>query len=130
MELAVHRDHKIWIDQCAATECIRDRFGPGAALEYLIGEKLFHFVWAASEHAEFASELPSFVGRVRRFFTPTELRGYLDHLGKTAYRGAKTVDRDTGYTSYTGTMYPEIEGMDFRLLSIFRYLRIRKLLLE
>ena len=39
--------HKIWIDQCAATENIRDHFGPQDALGYLIGEKLFTFLWAA-----------------------------------------------------------------------------------
>ena len=36
--------HKIWIEQCAATEDIRDRFGAKNALDYLIGEKLFTFV--------------------------------------------------------------------------------------
>jgi hypothetical protein len=35
--------HKIWIEQCAATQGIRDRFGMKSALDYLIGEKLFHF---------------------------------------------------------------------------------------
>jgi len=45
--------HKIWIEQCEATEGIRYRFGMKNALDYLIGEKLFHFVQAA--------ELPAFL---------------------------------------------------------------------
>ncbi len=36
--------HKIWIDQSAATEGIRERFGLDDALNYLIGEKLFSFL--------------------------------------------------------------------------------------
>ena len=36
--------HKIWIDQCAATEDIRESFGLDNALDYLIGEKLFSFL--------------------------------------------------------------------------------------
>jgi hypothetical protein len=39
--------HKIWIEQCAATEGIRERFGLESALGYLIGEKIFSFVRAA-----------------------------------------------------------------------------------
>lgn len=39
--------HKIWIDQCAATEGIREKFGLEDALNYLIGEKLFSFPHAA-----------------------------------------------------------------------------------
>jgi len=34
--------HKIWIDQCAATEDIRESFGPENAMDYLIGEKTSH----------------------------------------------------------------------------------------
>jgi len=30
--------HKVWIEQCAATEAIRERFGLENALDYLIGE--------------------------------------------------------------------------------------------
>ena len=32
--------HKIWIDQCEATEDICERFGVEDAIRYLIGEKL------------------------------------------------------------------------------------------
>ena len=62
--------HKIWIDQCAATEGIRERFGLEDALDYLIGEKLFTFLMASEQDRQFATELPAFVDEIRRIFTP------------------------------------------------------------
>ena len=50
--------HKIWIDQCAATEDIRDHLGLHNALDYLIGEKLFSFLRAAEQDPLFAAEVP------------------------------------------------------------------------
>jgi hypothetical protein len=44
--------HKIWIDQCAATEDIRESLGPEKALDYLIGEKLFTFLMASEQDPE------------------------------------------------------------------------------
>ena len=61
--------HKIWIDQCAATEDIRESFGPEKALDYLIGEKLFTFLMASEQDPEFAAEVPAFVDEIRRIFT-------------------------------------------------------------
>jgi hypothetical protein len=72
--------HKIWIEQCAATEDIRERFGLKNALDYLIGEKLFTFVTASEQDPDFATELPAFVTAIRRLFAPGEIREYLDHL--------------------------------------------------
>lgn len=77
--------HKSWIEQCEATEGIRERFGLQNALDYLIGEKLFHFVQVAEQRPEFAAELPAFVAEIRRLFTAGEIREYLDHLEKTKY---------------------------------------------
>ena len=62
--------HKIWIDQCAATEDIRDNFGPHSALDYLIGEKLFSFLRAAEQDPPFAAEVPDFIREIRRLFQP------------------------------------------------------------
>ena len=53
--------HKIWVEQCAATEDIRQRFGLQSALDYLIGEKLFTFVEASEKDHLFEQELPAFV---------------------------------------------------------------------
>ena len=75
--------HKIWIEQCAATEDIRGRFGLENALDYLIGEKLFSFVMASERDPDFAAELPAFIAEIRRIFTAEEIRAYLDHLART-----------------------------------------------
>ena len=77
--------HKIWIEQCAATENIRERFGLKNALDYLIGEKLFTFVTASEQDSEFAAELPAFVTAIRRLFGPGEIREYLDDLEQTKF---------------------------------------------
>ena len=77
--------HKIWIDQCAATEDIRESFGLENALDYLIGEKLFTFLMASEQDPQFAAEVPAFVDEIRRIFTPAEIRTYLDHLERTKF---------------------------------------------
>lgn len=77
--------HKIWIDQCAATEDIRDNFGPHSALGYLIGEKLFSFLRAAEQDPLFAAEVPDFIREIRRLFTAEVICDYLDRLEKTKY---------------------------------------------
>jgi hypothetical protein len=86
--------HKIWIEQCEATEGIRDRFGLEDALDYLIGEKLFHFVQAAEQHPEFAAELPAFVAEVQRLFTTGQIRDYLNDLEKRKYLAPREPDLD------------------------------------
>ena len=77
--------HKIWIDQCAATEDIRESFGLKDALDYLIGEKLFTFLMASERDTEFAAEVPAFVDEIRRIFTPEEIRTYLDDLERKKF---------------------------------------------
>jgi hypothetical protein len=77
--------HKIWVDQCAATEDIRESFGLKDALDYLIGEKLFTFLMASEQDAEFAAEVPAFVDEIRRIFTPKEIRTYLDDLERKKF---------------------------------------------
>lgn len=77
--------HKIWIEQCAATEDIREQFGTTNALDYLIGEKLFSFVEAAERDSDFAAELPAFVAAIQRLFSAEEIRTYLDHLERTKF---------------------------------------------
>ena len=72
--------HKIWVEQCAATEDICEQFGVRNALDYLIGEKLFHFVEAAEKDADFARELPAFVAAIQRLFPADEIRAYIDQL--------------------------------------------------
>ena len=77
--------HKIWIEQCVATEDIRERFGLDDALHYLIGEKLFSFVQASEEDSDFAAELLAFVLEIRRIFSPREISVFLDELERTKF---------------------------------------------
>jgi hypothetical protein len=77
--------HKIWIDQCAATEDIRDHFCLSNALDYLIGEKLFSFLRTAEQDPLFAAELPDFIREIQRLFTAEVIRDYLDRMERTKY---------------------------------------------
>ena len=86
--------HKAWIDQCAATEDIRETFGRGKALDYLIGEKLFTFLMASEKDPEFAAEVPAFVNEIRRIFTAAEICAHLDHLERTKFLAPLDPDLD------------------------------------
>ena len=86
--------HKIWIDQCDATEDIRESFGLEDALDYLIGEKLFTFLMASERDPQFAAEVPVFVDEIRRIFTGSEIRDYLDHLERTQFLAPPDPDLD------------------------------------
>ena len=77
--------HKIWIEQCRATEDIRERFGLEDAIRYLIGEKLLDFVRASEGDPDFAKELPAFVAEIRRLFSAAEIREFLDDLERTKF---------------------------------------------
>jgi hypothetical protein len=87
--------HKIWIDQCEATEGIRDQYGLRNALDYLIGEKLFNFVAAAGRTPEFAAELPLFVAEIRRIFSAQEICGYLDDLERSKFLSPPEPEEDS-----------------------------------
>lgn len=74
--------HKIWIEQCAATRSIRERYGLQAAFDYLVAEKLLNFSEAATRHPTFAQELPRFVAEVRSIFSTEELYSEIDRVEK------------------------------------------------
>jgi hypothetical protein len=71
--------HNVWMEQCEAAGDIRMRYGPKAAFDYVVAEKLLMFAEAAARRPEFARELPQFVARVRALFTPEELQ---THIGR------------------------------------------------
>jgi hypothetical protein len=75
--------HRLWIEQCAAAERIKQRFGLGNALEYLVGEKLLHFVETAEHNPLFAQELPSFVAEIKRIFSLAEVGNYAVTIERT-----------------------------------------------
>ena len=72
--------HKIWIDQCEAAEGIKERFGVGSALRYLIGEKFLNFLEETDRRPGFAEELPKFVAEMKQMFQPLEIFEFLDEL--------------------------------------------------
>jgi hypothetical protein len=81
--MSVRKVHKIWIEQCDATQTIKARFGLTAAFYYLVGEKLMSCASAASRHPDFARELTRFVSEVRRMFTPDEIGAQLAQIERS-----------------------------------------------
>jgi hypothetical protein len=75
-----HEFHKIWIEQCEATEGIKDRFGTKDAIRYLIGEKFLNFLQESDRRPEWAAEVPNFVAAVKEIFDPHEISEFLDAL--------------------------------------------------
>ena len=78
--MSVRKMHEIWIEQCDAAQDIKLRYGLKAAFDYVVAEKLLNFASAATQHPEFARELPRFISRVRRMFTPQEIRTHIARL--------------------------------------------------
>lgn len=70
----------IWKEQCEAAETIMARYDQKAAFDYLVGEKLLHYMSAAKDRPEFARQLPVFVAEVRRPFPASEIAPQLDAL--------------------------------------------------
>ena len=77
--------HKIWIERCAAAERIRRRFGLQTALDYLLAEKLVALAESLDRHPEAAVDLPWVIAQIRRVFTDSEIREYLDHPERSEY---------------------------------------------
>jgi hypothetical protein len=98
--MSARKHHEIWIEQCEAARTIKTRYGLKAAFDYVVGEKLINFASAASQHPEFARELPRFVSQVRRMFTAEEIRTHLARLERE--RGERAVD-----VSEEDELYPE-----------------------
>jgi hypothetical protein len=75
--------HRKWVAQCEAAKQIKQCFGTGNALEYLVGEKRLGFIEAADRNAEFAQELPHFLDAIRGVFSLEETGDYVDQLELT-----------------------------------------------
>ena len=120
--------HKIWIEQCEATQDIREHFGLQNALDYLVGEKLFHFIQAAETHPEFAGELPAFLVEIKQLFTPAEIHEYLDHLEKTKYLAPHEPEPDLDDLDADEDTWPAnpVIGAE----ELLRFARVRQLLRE
>jgi len=120
--------HKIWIEQCAATAGIRERFGLKSALNYLIGEKLFKFVEAAEQFSLFARELPFFVAEIRELFTAAEICAYLDYLERSRFLAPPDPDLDTGDSDEEAKEEPWPAHPVLGAQELLRYSRVRQLL--
>jgi hypothetical protein len=120
--------HKIWVAQCAATEDIRDHFGPRNALGYLIGEKLFTFLWATERDPLFAAELPDFIREIRRLFTAEDIRDYLDRLENTKYLAPRDPDLDLDELDDPDEDEPLLENPVMGAEELLRFSRVRQLL--
>lgn len=88
--------HDIWVEQCDAAHDIKRRYGVKAAFDYLVAEKLFNFVDAATGRPEFARELPRFVAYVRVLFTPEEIQTHLARIGREQREYAAVNDNEEG----------------------------------
>lgn len=122
--------HKIWIDQCAATEGIRESFGSQNALDYLIGEKLFSFMHAAERDPLFAAETPAFIKEIKRIFSAEEIRGYLEHLEETKYLAPPEPDLPTDDEDDFEEEDPWPDNPVIGAQELLRFFRIHELLQE
>jgi len=122
--------HKIWIDQCAATEDIRESFGLENALDYLVGEKLFNFLMASERDPQFAAEVPAFVNEIRSIFTTAEIRAFLDDLERIKFLAPPDpdLDMDDPDDEIEDELWPENPVMGAE--ELLRFSRARQLLLS
>ena len=119
--------HKIWIDQCEATEGIRERFGLQDALRYLIGEKFFSFIHASEEDPDFAAELPAFVSEIRRLFTAEEISAFLNELERTKFFAPNEPDLELDDIDDPDEE-PWLENPVLGAEELLRFSRVRQLL--
>ncbi|HEY6271605.1 MAG TPA: hypothetical protein VIX19_06370 [Terriglobales bacterium] len=120
--------HKIWIEQCAATEGIRERFGLESALDYLIGEKIFSFVMAAERDPDFAAELPAFITEIRRIFTAEEIQSYLDRLEHTKFLASEEPEWEWDDSDEEAEDEPWPDNPVMGAQELLRFSRVRQLL--
>src|SRR5450756_2702720 len=86
--------HEIWIEQCDAAQDIKLRYGLKAAFDYVVAEKLLNYASAASQHPEFARELPRFISQVRRMFTPQEIRTHIARVERELHDNSAPMEDD------------------------------------
>ena len=120
--------HRIRIDQCEATENIREHFGLPNALGYLIGEKLFSFLHAAERDPLFAAETPAFIKEIKRIFSTEEIRAYLKHLEETKYLASPEPDLPIDDEDDLEEEDPWPDNPVIGAEELLRFFRVRELL--
>ncbi len=83
----------LWMEQCAATRAIAERFGTQSALDYLIGEKLLDFMVAAEAEPGTAEQLPLFVSEVASIFHKKDLEHYFRDKKRFRRANAEVVSK-------------------------------------
>ncbi|SRR5271169_7251014 len=76
-------------------------FGLQNALDYLIEERLFHFVAAAEQHPEFATELPHFLNEIPCSGTPALRPSQRDASGSMTALWLRSLGSPGGYDAAT-----------------------------
>jgi len=120
--------HKLWMEQCAATEDIREAFGLENALEYLIAEKLFTFLMVSERDPAFAMEVPAFVAEIRRLFSSGEINEYLDRLERAKFLAPQEPDLETDDLDEDLDEEPCLEDPVMGTEELLRFSRVRQLL--
>jgi hypothetical protein len=120
--------HKIWIEQCAAAEDIRETFGLENALDYVIAEKLFTFLMVSERDPAFAIEVPEFVAEIRRLFSREEINEYLDHLERAKFLAPQEPDLETDDLDEDLDEEPCLENPVMGAEELLRFSRVRQLL--
>jgi hypothetical protein len=120
--------HKIWIEQCAAAEDIRETFGLENALDYVIAEKLITFLMVSERDPAFAIEVPEFVAEIRRLFSRAEINEYLDHLERAKFLGPQEPDLETDDLDEDLDEEPCLENPVMGAEELLRFSRVRQLL--
>jgi len=116
------------IEECAATDDIRERLGLENALDYLIGEKLFSFVRTSEQRPEFAAYLPAFVAEIKRLFTAAEIHDYLDQLERTKFLAPPVPDLEIDDLEEETEEEPWLENPVLGAEELLRFPRLRQLL--
>ncbi len=109
--------HRRWIEQCEATQRIKLQFGLSSALEYLVGEKLLHYVEAAEHHPEFAQELPYFIAAIKRVFSLAEIGNYAVHIERTQPLSASQRAAIRAISSVSGQIHEESDVVARAIIS-------------
>jgi hypothetical protein len=120
--------HKIWIEQCAAAEDIRETFGLENAMDYVIAEKLFTFLLVSERDPAFAIEVPAFVAEIRRLFSAGEIHAYLDHLERTKFLAPQEPDLETDDSDEELDEEPCLDNPVMGAEELLRFSRVRHLL--
>ena len=76
-----------WEEQCEGAEYVRETFGKGKAIGYLVGEKFFNALRAAPQYPEVESELPAFAARIRDIFEPLDLTTWFANVRRIGALG-------------------------------------------